>query len=1151
MHSSGKGKPPAPALVGRWFALLGVGLLLILVAACQPAAPTPTPTARPTETPIPPTPTPPEAARPAPTPATTATVAIVVSPTPPRPVPILYAMLDSRNTDWRQINPAYGPIGSHVRFLWEQINPAKGGYEWTRIDRYLETASQQRVHLRSGQEIPKPVLLAVGIYSEWAPNWDYSHYDHAPQWIYRQLERPQLGGRYVGYLLEPEGCTPTSAPMYNDPTYQEAMRQMILALGQRYNDDPRVSAVLIANGIDDESRAIVSKSCKDYDKALQQYILPGEYEDFVRKTIDWYREAFPDKPVFLQPAAAVWKDRQRYVDYAVSRTPPVGIKMNGLVPDEGSWFGYKSVAGMGMMDLVDQYRDQTLIAFEPKLYFPMDEFVYWTITAGLAHWPDSIDVQASPDGSSGFIRHLPNIPGFASFIEENLGNRIDNTDQVWIVLRDTELPKDLYDGYGSGEYGDWDRGLTRPEGLPGNETVLVKKEELPPQAQAQPYARQCRRTDQASGNTEMSFDVDNHFRYAGRPPRAQDPAQGVWFELEIIFLNHYEAEGADTLSLQYRDWQGNLITKLLLKGSTLGERDTWVTHVWTLEDADFNDNMPGSTDFSITCNGDGDEYIHRVRVIGHAPGEPPPRATPTPGREDATPTQPPASPSPTSPPPTPTPIPPTATFTPTFIPTATATPAPPTPMLSERRQILLQQHPQGYAGTADTFLSATIPTSNYSIYRMLAVGCEGERSRSRALVRFDLGLLPPGQTHIIAAHLLLYPVVRTAGEEMELWLFRLLRPWRPDQATWQQAAMGIPWGVPGADSAVDRAPRPAAKARVEGLYRWVSVDVTELVREWVRKPGSNYGVVLAASAPGRAEYQFAASERYPLGERPQLQIVYGIIATPTPTITWTPTPSSTPTPTPTYTSTSTPTDTPTQTPTWTPTDTATPVPPTPTYTPVPPTATWTAIPPKPTWTPVPAMPTATPAPPTPTYTPVPPTPTYTLVPPTATWTPVPPMPTATPVPPTPTYTLVPPTATWTAVPPTPTSVPPTATWTAIPPTPTWTPKPPGGTPPAPIPPASPTPPPSPTGQPPTRVSPSPTETAPPLATPTGMPSPTDTVPPLPSPTPITPTPTVVPTGPSPDGPGTAPSALVLAALLILLVASGILAWLVMGTRRRG
>ncbi|NLE76294.1 MAG: DNRLRE domain-containing protein, partial [Chloroflexi bacterium] len=681
-----------------------------------------------------------------------------------------------------------------------------------------------------------------------------------------------------------------------------------------------------------------------------------EYEQFVRKTTDWYREAFPDKPVFLQPAAAIWQDRKRYVDYAVSRTPPVGIKMNGLTPDDGSWFGYKSLAGMGQMDLVDQYRDQTLIAFEPKLYFPADEFVYWTLMAGLAHWPDFIDVQANPDGSSGFIRHLPSIPGFASFIEENLGTRIGTTDQVWIVLRDTELPMEQYGGFGSGEYGDWDRGLTRPEDLPGNDTVLVLKEELPAKAQAQPYARQSRRTDQASGNTDMSFDVDDRFRWAGQPS-----SSGVWYELEIIFLNHLSTPGADTLSLQYRDSQGNLRTETLAKGPEVGELDTWVTHRWELHDAQFANGMPNGADFTLSCNGDGDEHIHRVRVIGH-PQREPPATTPTPvaGGPTMPPQRPTATPTPSPPPP-----PPTATLSPvpSPSPTLTRTPAPSRPALSEMRQITLRQELDGYVGAADTYLAARVPTSNYSGQRTLLVGSQGLQPLSRALLRFDLGLLPAGQTYVVGAQLLLYPVLRTAGETMQVELYRVQRPWQPEQATWHQAAAGLPWGAPGGDAGSDRAPRPMAKANVREAYQWVTLEITALVQEWVDHPENNFGLMLAGYAPEEGEFAFASSKRAPVYERPQLQVAYGLIATPTSTPTETGTATATTTATPNWTTTPTPSHTPTPTATQAavPSATATPLPPTATQTAVP-SATATPLPPTATQTAVPAA-TATPLPP--------------------------------------------------------------------------------------------------------------------------------------------------------------------------------------------
>ncbi|MBC7225569.1 MAG: DNRLRE domain-containing protein, partial [Anaerolineae bacterium] len=290
---------------------------------------------------------------------------------------------------------------------------------------------------------------------------------------------------------------------------------------------------------------------------------------------------------------------------------------------------------------------------------------------------------------------------------------------------------------------------------------------------------------------------------------------------------------------------------------------------------------------------------------------------------------------------------------------------------------MLGQGMQGYQGVADTFLRVNVPLSNYASQQTLSVGCEGTRSRSRALVRFDLGFLDPDQTHVIGARLLLLPVARIAGGAMDLQAYALQRPWRADEANWLEAARGVPWGVPGADAAADRAARPAAVARVERDYRWVALDVTDLVRRWVRDPAGNHGVLLTCTAAEEwAEYLFGSSERHAIGERPQLQVVYGVVATPTPTVT--------PTPTATWTATSTPSPTSTATPTGTPTATWTSLPPTATWTPTPlPTATWTPMPPTATWTPVPS--------PTPT---LPPTKTPT---PTAPPTPVPP-PTKTPTP---------------------------------------------------------------------------------------------------------------------------------------------------------
>jgi hypothetical protein len=109
-------------------------------------------------------------------------------------------------------------------------------------------------------------------------------------------------------------------------------------------------------------------------------------------------------------------------------------------------------------------------------------------------------------------------------------------------------------------------------------------------------------------------------------------------------------------------------------------------------------------------------------------------------------------------------------------------------------------------------------------------------------------------------------------------------------------------------------------------------NVTDLVRQWVAHPETNFGILLRGVGTTNLEYTISSSQNWWLSRRPKLLVVYSQhTPTPTPTATATSTPTGTPTPTPTVTPTATWTPTPTATPTAT--ETATPtITPTPTAT---------------------------------------------------------------------------------------------------------------------------------------------------------------------------------------------------------------------------
>nr|MBC7245298.1 hypothetical protein [Chloroflexota bacterium] len=135
--------------------------------------------------------------------------------------------------------------------------------------------------------------------------------------------------------------------------------------------------------------------------------------------------------------------------------------------------------------------------------------------------------------------------------------------------------------------------------------------ELPSEARSHIYAwHSTRRTDQATGNPYMSFDVDDRYPYAGHVPKAAGGP--VSWTITVTLVN----QGTDTFSLEYRDYYGNLVERRVSKGAGLGPLNTWVDYTWKVNDAYFANGLLGGMDFRIDCNNDGNEYIHRLIVSG-------------------------------------------------------------------------------------------------------------------------------------------------------------------------------------------------------------------------------------------------------------------------------------------------------------------------------------------------------------------------------------------------------------------------------------------------------------------------------------------------------------------------------------------------------
>ena len=586
------------------------------------------------------------------------------------PPPINYIFYDWTNTDFQSLYPEAGPLGSIYVVPWRRIHINDNQFDWRAIDDYLDAAQNMTVTLDNGQVISKPVILEILDNESSFPNREvgapippltpdspmFFFADYTPPFVRERL-RSSIDPITWVQSLDPyrEGRLTTDlgsymaigrpgnsrcgwpfvafAPKYNHPVWLTYYKQMVYALGQRYNNDPRVSAIILGPGIDSEygqatkpifgcdiKSILYAQSGMNESEYLQTVIKPGPLNDIA----DWYRDAFPTKQLYLQFTSA----GKSQIDLLVAEghTPPIGLKQATMVNDNNNqWQNDNS----GTIQLMMRYSTTHSIAWENAYsytggYPESNQVRYFTLLAGLTSFPHFMD----------FVGGWPIEPatvetGMFNFERKYLGRTITSTDEVWIALRDTQYWPPVGGALKfAGWHDDFTYGLSRPEGIPGNQTRVITTTDLlkPPFNLTYPittslYSLIARRTDIASGNPYMSFAADHRWQYWGRLPISV-AADGVFYEFTLKYVDL----GSDTIAIQYMDYSGITRTRSIRK------RDSgqWVTTTVTIRDAYLHGQFPGGADFRISAEPDAggvDEIIHMVMVKGHSGSEP----TPTPG----------------------------------------------------------------------------------------------------------------------------------------------------------------------------------------------------------------------------------------------------------------------------------------------------------------------------------------------------------------------------------------------------------------------------------------------------------------------------------------------------------------------------------------
>jgi len=175
----------------------------------------------------------------------------------------------------------------------------------------------------------------------------------------------------------------------------------------------------------------------------------------------------------------------------------------------------------------------------------------------------------------------------------------------------------------------------------------------------------------------------------------------------------------------------------------------------------------------------------------------------------------------------------------------------------------------GYTETRDAGIKSDQPDKNYSANSSLQL--HGTLDRA-ALLKWDLSEIPAGN-RVQSVTLAVNALDRSRSVYQ---VYAVKRDWAEDQVTWNSAAAGDPWEIPGVQGGSDRGSEVlgtiTAPATGPVTVEFNAAGVA-LVQSWIDDPATNFGVVLQ-NYDNTDGLKFSSRESTTAAVRPQLTVTY-------------------------------------------------------------------------------------------------------------------------------------------------------------------------------------------------------------------------------------------------------------------------------------
>jgi hypothetical protein len=171
-----------------------------------------------------------------------------------------------------------------------------------------------------------------------------------------------------------------------------------------------------------------------------------------------------------------------------------------------------------------------------------------------------------------------------------------------------------------------------------------------------------------------------------------------------------------------------------------------------------------------------------------------------------------------------------------------------------------------YTGTTDTWLDADDPDDTMGT----AATCYADGDEKSAVLRWDVSEIPAGRT---IDEVTITLDVTNATDRRGYYAYPLSRAWTQAHATWNDYDDSLPWQLPGASGAMDRAALPAAKWTPVATGKQVFSLNPAIVQSWLDSPSTNHGLLITNEANSNG-VDFRCRETTTAANRPKLTVVY-------------------------------------------------------------------------------------------------------------------------------------------------------------------------------------------------------------------------------------------------------------------------------------